>query len=152
MAQTVIFRERDFASFLQWAREHLPEEACGLLAGRDEKDAAGNITRHIEKLYLLTNTDHSPEHFSMDPKEQLQAVQDMRKSGWTVVGNIHSHPSSPSRQSREDIRLSFNHSYSYLIVSLMDPEVPVVRSFHCENGVSSAETLVVEKENTDGRN
>ena len=54
----------------------LPNESCGLLAGTEEDE---EIT--VTKVYLLTNVDASREHFSMDPKEQFEAVKDMRANG-----------------------------------------------------------------------
>jgi len=35
----------------------------------------------------------------MDPKEQFDAIKDMRINGWVMLGNFHSHPKSPSRAS-----------------------------------------------------
>ena len=64
---------------------HLPEEACGLIAG--EKS---DTERVIKKVYYLTNIDHTNEHFSLDPKEQLAAIKDMRKNGLEPLGNWHS--------------------------------------------------------------
>ncbi len=127
---------------LEHARELAPEEACGLLAGTEEKEESG-LVRTVRKVYLLTNTDHSREHFSLDPKEQLAAVKDMRESGWKPLGNWHSHPASPSRSSEEDIRLAFDKNASYLILSLMDRENPVLHSFHVENGISTQEELII---------
>ena len=34
----------------------------------------------ITKVYYLTNTDHAEDHFTMDPKEQLTAIKDMRQT------------------------------------------------------------------------
>ena len=56
----------NYQKILAHAQKNLPEEACGLIAGRLE-----GSDKHIEKVYLLTNIDHSNEHFSLDPKEQL---------------------------------------------------------------------------------
>jgi len=112
------------------ARAALPNEACGLIAGHTD-DAAG--FRHIEKVYLLTNTDHSPEHFNIDPAEQLQAVKDMRSSGLEPLGNFHSHPATPARMSEEDKRLAHDPKAAYLILSLAaDP--PVLKAFAIANG------------------
>ena len=58
------------------------------------------------------------------------------------MGNWHSHPVSPSRPSQEDIRLAYDSSASYLILSLMEEE-PVLNSFHIEEGVSQKEELVI---------
>jgi proteasome lid subunit RPN8/RPN11 len=138
----VILKKDDYRKMLEHARELAPEEACGLLAGTEEKEESG-LVRTVRKVYLLTNTDHSREHFSLDPKEQLAAVKDMRESGWKPLGNWHSHPASPSRSSEEDIRLAFDKNASYLILSLMDRENPVLHSFHVENGISTQEELII---------
>ena len=80
-------------------------------------------------MYLLTNIDESNEHFSMDPKEQLSAIKDIRQNGYQMIGNFHSHPESPSRPSEEDKRLAFDPNIEYLILSLMDAENPVLKAF-----------------------
>jgi proteasome lid subunit RPN8/RPN11 len=87
----------------KYAKEHLPEEACGLIAGSEDENG-----RLITKVYYLTNTDHAEDHFTMDPKEQLAAIKDMRANGLKPLGNWHSHPSSPSRPSDEDIKLAYD--------------------------------------------
>ena len=108
----------------KYAKEHLPEEACGLIAGSEDENG-----RLITKVYYLTNTDHAEDHFTMDPKEQLAAIKDMRANGLKPLGNWHSHPSSPSRPSDEDIKLAYDPNASYMIMSLM-AENPVINSFH----------------------
>ena len=93
----ITFNKNDYDKIFEYAKVNLPEEACGLIGGTIED---GN--KYIKKVYLLTNIDHSNEHFSMDPKEQLAAVKDMRAEGLVPLGNWHSHPESPSRPSEED--------------------------------------------------
>lgn len=133
----VIIRKQDVEEMIRHARQQLPNEACGLIAGSDQGDE-----RVIEKVYYLTNTDASNEHFTLDPKEQLQAVKDMRARGMSPIGNWHSHPESPSRPSLEDKRLAYDSKASYLILSLMEEE-PVLHSFHIENGESEKENLQI---------
>ena len=132
--------KNDYEIILKHARENLPEEACGLIAGTKD----GN-DKSIKKVYCLTNIDHSNEHFSLDPKEQLAAVKDMRANGLVPLGNWHSHPSSPSRPSVEDIRLAFDSKASYLILSLI-ADYPVLNSFHIENGEWTKEDLRIYSE------
>ena len=134
----------DYEIILKHARENLPEEACGLIAGTKD----GN-DKTIRKVYCLTNIDHSNEHFSLDPREQLAAVKDMRANGLVPLGNWHSHPESPSRPSQEDKRLAYDSTASYMILSLMDQDNPVLNSFHIEGDDSEKELLeiVQEKEN-----
>ena len=134
----VTIRKSDYERILEHARREAPLEACGLIAGQDHDGI-----REIRKVYILTNIDHTSEHFFLDPGEQLAAVMDMRKAGLKPLGNWHSHPASPSRSSEEDIRLAFDHTASYLILSLMDDAHPVLHSFHVETGVSEAEELEI---------
>ena len=130
--------KNDYDKILKHCEDGLPDEACGLIGGTKD----GN-DKYIKKVYLLTNIDHSNEHFSMDPKEQLQAVKDMRQNGFVPLGNWHSHPESPSRPSEEDKRLAYDSKASYMILSLMEPEKPVLNSFHIEGDVSTKEELVI---------
>lgn len=123
-----------------------PEEACGLIAGVDNEDGS----RDISKVYILTNIDHTNEHFSIDPKEQLAAIKDMRANGIKPLGNWHSHPESPSRPSEEDKRLANDSSASYLILSLMEEGKPVLNAFHVEsvNGEKTVrkEELIIKED------
>lgn len=129
----------DFEKILAHARAEAPVEACGLIAGRIED---GN--KLIDKVYILTNVDHAEEHFTLYPKEQLAAVKDMRANGLVPLGNWHSHPVSPSRPSQEDKRLAYDSRASYLILSLMDENAPVLNSFHIEGDDAQKEELVIE--------
>ena len=126
---------KTYDELVLYAREHLPEEACGLIAGENDGD-----DRIIKKVYFLENTDHAEDHFTLDPKEQLKAIKDMRENGLKPLGNWHSHPSSPSRPSTEDISLAYDSKASYLILSFMT-EAPVINSFHIENGEYEKEDL-----------
>ena len=128
----------DYEKILAHAEKELPDEACGLIAGTIE---GGD--KLIKKVYLLTNTDHSNEHFSMDPKEQLAAIKDMRANGLVPLGNWHSHPESPSRPSEEDKRLAYDSKASYMILSLMDRSVPVLNSFHISGADAEKEQLEI---------
>ena len=126
----------NYQKMLAYARREYPNEACGLLSGTEE---AG--VKEIREVYLLRNTDASPEHFSMDPKEQLSAVRDMRNRGLRPLGNWHSHPSTPSRPSEEDIRLARDPSASYLILSLESVSAPNLNAFRIQNGEAEWEIL-----------
>jgi proteasome lid subunit RPN8/RPN11 len=125
--ETVTIKKEDYEIMLKHCMEGVPEESCGLIAGH--KDGNNNI---IEKIYLLTNIDHSNEHFTMDPKEQLSALKDARANNLTMLGNFHSHPESPSRPSEEDKKLAYDTNAVYMILSLMEPDEPILRGFHVD--------------------
>lgn len=132
--------EENYRKIIEYATEHLPNEACGLIAGKlDGED------KRIEKVYFLTNIDASNEHFSLDPKEQLAAIKDMRGLGYVLLGNWHSHPETPSRPSEEDKRLAYDKNASYLILSLADRKQPDLNSFHIENGKANKEDLMITR-------
>ncbi len=124
-----------YDQMVDYAKEHLPEEACGLIAGTEDESG-----RHIKKIYYLENTDHAEDHFTLNPKDQMAAIKDMRSLGLKPLGNWHSHPSSPSRPSVEDISLAYDSKASYMILSLM-AEYPVLNSFHIEAGQWTKEDL-----------
>ena len=134
----ITLKKSDYDKILAHAEKELPNEACGLIAGVVED----GVTT-IKKVYLLTNIDHSNEHFSLDPKEQLAAIKDMRAEGLTPLGNWHSHPESPSRPSDEDKRLAYDSRASYMILSLMDRENPVLNSFKIQGDTAEKEELVI---------
>ena len=134
---TIRLKKADYDAILSHARANLPNEACGLIAG-----TAGGENRIIEKVYLLTNPDASPEHFSVSPKEQLEAIKDMRALGISALGNFHSHPATPARPSGEDIRLAYDPKATYLILSLAGKE-PVLKAFAIANGTVTPQTLEI---------
>lgn len=129
--------------FVTHAKTCLPEEACALLLGERGED--GKVVR---ELYITENVDHTNEHFTITPQEQLRAIKYAREKGWCILGNIHSHPETPARPSEEDKRLAVDPKASYLIVSLMDAESPVCKAFHVENMVSEQEPLQLAEEDT----
>lgn len=135
----IILTKGQYNEIVQHAKMNLPNEACGLLGGIiDEKN-----NKVIKKVYLLENTDKSPEHFSLDIKEQFKVIADIRKNEWSLIGNFHSHPQTPSRPSQEDIRLAFDPNLSYAILSLADPNDLVLNSFLIKDNIVAKEVLVV---------
>jgi proteasome lid subunit RPN8/RPN11 len=71
-----------------------PEEACGLLAGRDNR---------IEKHYAIPNDLHSPTRFRMEAQSQVRAFVDMDQLNLELLAIWHSHPSGPPFPSPTDI-------------------------------------------------
>ena len=125
-----------YDKILETALNGKPEEICGLIGGTKDGDV-----REVKELYVLENIDHSNEHFSMNPLDQLKAVKDMRAKGIVPLGNFHSHPESPSRPSEEDKRLAYDKEASYMIISIMNEDEPVLKSFRIVDNVSSEEEI-----------
>ena len=121
----VVITESTYQSILSQALRDAPIESCGYLLGTDKETATEN--------YPMTNVDHSDEHFCFDTKEQFAVLKYARQKGLKIVGNWHSHPASPSRPSQEDLRLAFDPSILYFILSLAG-EQPVLNAFRIEKG------------------
>jgi proteasome lid subunit RPN8/RPN11 len=129
----------DADEMIAHAKACLPREACGLLSG-----TIGEGVKKVARVYGMTNADESGSHFTIEPKEQLAAVKDMRARGLAPLGNFHSHPETPARPSAEDIRLAHDPEASYVIISLAG-EIPVMKAFHIEDGTASEEEIEIFK-------
>ena len=103
-----------------------PEEACGLLGGRD-----GRATR----LYPIENVHHSPVAFEMAPLQQIKAMLAMEAEGLELVAIFHSHPHGPARPSATDVANAYYPDAVQLIISLADRARPSVRAFTIIDGV-----------------
>lgn len=114
-------------ALLDHAQAELPNECCGLLAGRIEQGNAGCIGR-VVKHYPLLNAAASPVEFEGEPRSQLTAHKDMDREGLELLAVYHSHPTSPPLPSKKDRERSFDESVMSLIISLTtDP--PVVQGW-----------------------
>ncbi len=121
---------------IEQAENELPFECCGYLA------ADGDIvTTH----FPLKNIDQARDHFNMDPAEQFQAVKAMREAGLKLCAVYHSHPETPARPSDEDLKLAYDPTISYVIISLAASE-PVVKSFMIKNGEATPETIHIKEQ------
>ena len=121
-----------YDDIISHAREGFPLEVCGILGGR------GGV---VSEIYRMTNTDRSNEHFMMDPREQFAVVKALRANGLEMAVIYHSHPETPARPSEEDIRLALTPDVSYVIVSLAEPENPVLKSFKIADGKVDTEEV-----------
>ena len=128
-------------AFIRHAKTAAPLEACALLAGHNDE---------IDTIYLMTNVDASPVHYSLDAKEQFFVVKHVRKQNKKLLGVIHSHPETPARPSEEDKRLAFQPGFFHLIMSLASNR-PNTKAFVIENGVSREVRLVETAKKDDYR-
>ena len=115
------------------ALEDDPDECCGILAGRDSK---------VSKLYRMTNVDHSPYRYNMDPKELYNIYNEIDNDGLEIVGIYHSHTHSEAYPSDTDVRLVTWPDASYILVSLMNKKNPEVRAFRIVDGNITEEEIV----------
>ena len=112
--------EDQVEEMIRHAQREYPNEACGLLAGKDSR---------AEKVYQMTNAEHSPVTYRLDPEEQFRAFMEIEEAGWELLAIYHSHSHSPAYPSATDLELAFYPDSLYLIISLADRDRPMIRAF-----------------------
>ncbi len=123
------------------AREDLPNEACGVILGKDGDAIEAHRGRNAEA---------SPYRYSIHPQDLLRFQNRADDNDWQFLVIYHSHVASEAYPSPTDIRLSqwpaeppidlYPGAY-YVLVSLARPESPVVRAFKITGGVVAEEAL-----------
>lgn len=121
------------------AKAEAPLECCGLLAGKDGA---------VEMIYPMTNADHSPVRYLIDPKEQFAAIKDMRAKETELTAIYHSHPETAAYPSVTDVRLAYYPDAVYIIVSLENPARPVMNAYRIvENKITTEEIEILGPKN-----
>ncbi len=114
------------------AREEAPNECCGIIAGKDGR---------ARKLFRARNAEASPYRYSVAPEDLFRIYRECEDQGWDFLAIYHSHTASEAYPSPTDVRLAFWPEAYYLLVSLQDPDNPVVRAFRILDGAVSEEEL-----------
>ena len=120
------------AQMVKQALEEAPNEACGLIAGKNGVPV---------KLYPTTNSEASPTRYLIEPREQLDIMLEMEQNGWDLLAIYHSHIGHPPTPSHRDIKMAYYHDAVYLIVSVRDKEMPELKAFHIAEGKVAEEEL-----------
>src|SRR5262249_14903366 len=85
------------------ARAEMPNECCGILAGKIVTTGTRALGR-VEHRYPLVNALSRPDEYSAEPKELLRIARDMRARNIDTLAIYHSHPTThavPSAKDRE---------------------------------------------------
>lgn len=131
----VALAKRFAEEIVDHARAEVPNECCGLLAGKD-----GTVLH----LYRCDSAEKSPYRYYLDPKDQIRIMRELDDKGWDLIGIYHSHTHSEAYPSKTDVELAFYPEAFYFIVSLENPEAPVIRAFRIIDGGIAEEEVVVQ--------
>lgn len=112
----------------------LPEEGCGLLAGRDHK---------IIDVLPVENVLHSPTAYRMHPAQQIRGMLGIEASGLELIGFYHSHPIGDALPSETDILEATYPDELYLIVSF-ESDPPQIGGFFIRNGTVCSQVVKIE--------
>jgi proteasome lid subunit RPN8/RPN11 len=103
------------------AREDLPNECCGMVAGIE-----GEATEVIR----VENAAASPLRYEMDPKAQYEAWKSIEDGGRELLAIYHSHTKSAAYPSQTDVNQAVAWpDQVYVIVSLADEDAPDVKGY-----------------------
>lgn len=118
---------------LAHARRDHPDEACGVVAGRD-----GRATRVIP----MQNAERSPTFYRFDAQEQLRVWREMDDADEVPLVIYHSHTATEAFPSRTDISLASEPDAHYLLVSTRAAS-DEVRAFRILDGQVTEEPVTV---------
>jgi proteasome lid subunit RPN8/RPN11 len=135
-----------FDEIVLHARAELPNEACGLIAGKEGVPF---------RVYPMRNADHSPVTYRFDPMEQYRVMNELEEEGLDIFAIYHSHthteafpsPTDRGRAHWKDPRTGESAPIfprtRYLILSLAEQQ-PVLRGFTFDGGEPLEEDVRIE--------
>ncbi len=127
--------ERPFVDeMIAHAREEAPNECCGIIAGQDGRAV---------KLFRAKNAEASPYRYNVDPQDLFRIYRECEANGWDFLAIYHSHTFTEAYPSATDVRLAFWPESYYVLVSLANPQRPVVRAFRIIDGQAEEEALKI---------
>jgi proteasome lid subunit RPN8/RPN11 len=118
------------------ARVERPNEACGLLGGRESR---------VEEIYALPNIEQSAVRYLAEPQAQVDAMLDMEERGQEIVGIYHSHLGAAAYPSATDVAMAAYPNAIHLIVSLRGDDSPVLGAFRIQDGEISEVDVAIER-------
>jgi len=110
---------------LTQAQQSPDNEICGLIGGRN----------HIaQRCYPIDNAAiDQRRRYQMNPKEQIDAMRQMREHNEQLIAIYHSHPHAPARPSNTDLNEAEYPEVAYLIVSLNTTGVLEMTAFRIKD-------------------
>jgi proteasome lid subunit RPN8/RPN11 len=128
----VLSLPRDMAdAILAHARRDHPDEACGVVAGRD-----GVATRVFE----MENAERSPTFYRFDATEQLKVWRAMDDADEVPFVIYHSHTATEAYPSRTDVSLAGEPDAHYVLVSTVEDSL---RSYRIVDGQVTEEPVTL---------
>lgn len=103
-------RREDWQAMQADVAARAPQEACGLVAGRQ------GLSQHV---YVIENELASPTRFRLNAQQQVAALAHMQRQGWELLAIYHSHPQGPRHPSQTDLSEASYSGVVHLIWSFV---------------------------------
>jgi proteasome lid subunit RPN8/RPN11 len=114
------------------ARADHPDEACGVIAGRNGVP---------ERFVPMENAERSPTFYRFDSMEQFRVWREMDDRDETPVVIYHSHTATEAYPSRTDVSYASEPDAHYVLVSTRDEQEVEFRSYRIVDGVIEEEEV-----------
>ncbi|MDV6011815.1 M67 family metallopeptidase [Haloechinothrix sp. LS1_15] len=125
-------------AIVEHARRDHPDEACGVIAGKEGSDVP-------ERFIPMVNAARSPTFYEFDSTDLLKLYREMDARGEVPVVIYHSHTATEAYPSRTDIAYASEPEAHYVLVSTRDPDTYEFRSYRIVDGeVTEEDVEVVE--------
>lgn len=125
------------------AEQSYPDEACGLLVGRDLPDGGVTVTRLVESPNI--RKDRARDRFEVDPQIRISVERALRDGPDRLVGHFHSHPDHPARPSATDLEMAFEPNLIWLIVAVAAGRAGEVNGFRLNEAGARFEPLPIRE-------
>lgn len=111
---------------IQYCKEHLPNEACGIVVGKIENEHI-----MISGFKGIRNNAARPnERFMFDPGEWTSVLFQTSQTNEQILGIFHSHPTTAALPSTEDLQTLWYELPTYWIISFETGSVPQIGVFN----------------------
>ena len=139
---TLRLTRQDYLTMIGHCYDGLPDEACGLLAGR-LRPGSFEPDGRIDAVYPCGNADASARTYTVESRDLIRALRDAESRDLELVGVYHSHTHTEAWPSPTDVRQAMEPNWLYVIVSLKDGD-PVLRAFRITDGNIGEVAVVLE--------
>jgi proteasome lid subunit RPN8/RPN11 len=133
----LFFLEKKYADeMIAHAHREVPNECCGIMAGVNNK---------VVKFYQTINTERNPARYRIDSQQMFAIYKEIRENGWEISGIYHSHVQTAAYPSPADTKSAVLSGPVYFIVSLQNPEQPVIKGFRIlEGNITEIELRLID--------
>ena len=112
-----------YSELMKHAKSCLPNEACGLISGFENK---------CMTFWPMKNIEPSPYSFAMDELEQEFVFDQMKNKKERFLAIYHSHPYGNALPSRDDIRYA-EYSEVYYLIAAVEKETEDLKCYRIRN-------------------
>ena len=106
--QNIILKQSDQKILSQYSENQKPNEACGILFGKNNQ---------VLDIFLTENIEESPMNFTISNEQLIEGYKIAEEKKMEVIGIFHSHPNSDAFPSSTDKKFMQSNPVVWVIYS-----------------------------------